>query len=86
MKPADRPLTREEQHIPPHISALLTERELEVLKKIVGPSCSTNQETGDVFQISRRTVEVHRKKIMTKLGAKNIVHLCRMVLCNGETK
>jgi FixJ family two-component response regulator len=75
----------EEQHIPPHISALLTDRELEVLKKIVGPSCYTNKEIAFVMvpKISIKTVEIHRHRIMVKLRAKNIVHLCRMVLCNG---
>jgi DNA-binding CsgD family transcriptional regulator len=76
----------EKQAIPLWMKMRLTARELEILEKIVGPMCSVNREIALELspQISKRTVDEHRKKIMAKLGAKNIVHLCRMVLCYGR--
>lgn len=56
----------------------LTPREREVLEQIVGGS--SNKETGRHLGISPRTIEVHRARIMTKLGAKNAADLVRIVL------
>ena len=56
----------------------LTPREREVLKEIVGGS--SNKETGRDLGISPRTIEVHRARIMAKLGAKNAADLVRIVL------
>lgn len=57
---------------------LLTPREREVLAQVAG-GCS-NKEAGRELGISPRTVEVHRARIMEKLGAKNAADLVRIVL------
>ena len=52
---------------------MLSEREIEVLKL----TCleKTNQEMSEVLFISKRTVEGHRKSILKKTNAKNVVGL-----------
>lgn len=57
---------------------LLTRREREVLNEITGGS--SNKEAGRILGISPRTVEVHRARIMEKLGARNAAELVRIVL------
>lgn len=56
----------------------LTPRELEVLNQIT--SGASNKEAGRILGISPRTIEVHRARIMEKLGAKNAADLVRIVL------
>jgi two-component system, LuxR family, response regulator FixJ len=56
----------------------LTKRELEVLTLIA--SGASNKEAGRELRISPRTIEVHRARIMEKLGAKNAADLVRIVL------
>ena len=58
--------------------ALLTPRERDVLRQIVGGF--SNKEAGRKLGVSPRTVEVHRARIMAKLGAKNAADLVRIVL------
>ena len=41
---------------------------------------ASNKETGRELGISPRTVEVHRARIMEKLGAENTADLMRIVL------
>ena len=60
---------------------LLTPREHEVLKQIA--EGDSNKEAGRKLGISPRTIEVHRARIMEKLGAKNAADLVRIVL-TGE--
>ena len=60
---------------------LLTPRELEVLGQITGGA--SNKEAGRQLGISPRTIEVHRARIMEKLGARNAADLVRIVL-TGE--
>jgi two-component system response regulator FixJ len=57
---------------------LLTPREREVLARVVAGA--SNKEAGRALGISPRTVEVHRARIMGKLGAKNTADLVRIVL------
>jgi DNA-binding CsgD family transcriptional regulator len=57
---------------------LLTPRERVVLAQIVRGASS--KEAGQALGVSPRTIEFHRANIMTKLGAKNIVDLLRLVL------
>ncbi|MCX2723616.1 response regulator transcription factor [Roseibium salinum] len=57
---------------------LLTRRELEVVKEIT--EGASNKEAGRTLGISPRTVEVHRARIMEKLGARNAADLVRIVL------
>jgi FixJ family two-component response regulator len=59
-------------------SDALTRREFEVLKEITDGA--SNKEAGRTLGISPRTVEVHRARIMEKLGARNAADLVRIVL------
>ena len=61
---------------------LLTLRERDVLGQIA--SGSSNKQAGRVLGISPRTIEVHRARIMEKLGAKNAADLVRIVLSEGR--
>jgi two-component system, LuxR family, response regulator FixJ len=61
---------------------LLTPREHEVLKQIAAGA--SNKEAGRQLGISPRTIEVHRARIMEKLGAKNAADLVRIVLSSGS--
>jgi len=60
----------------------LTTRELEVLGRIA--QGASNKEAGRELGISPRTIEVHRARIMEKLGAKNAADLMRIVLGKGR--
>ena len=61
---------------------LLTARERDVLGQIA--SGSSNKQAGRELGISPRTIEVHRARIMEKLGAKNAADLVRIVLSDGR--
>lgn len=56
----------------------LTPRERDVLAQIAAGA--SNKEAGRNLGISPRTVEVHRARIMEKLGARNAADLVRIVL------
>jgi two-component system, LuxR family, response regulator FixJ len=60
----------------------LTPREREVLAAVI--SGASNKEAGRRLGISPRTVEVHRARIMAKLGAKNTADLVRITLNIGR--
>jgi two-component system response regulator FixJ len=62
-------------------AGLLTPREREVLARVIAGA--SNKEAGRTLAISPRTVEVHRARIMDKLGAKNAADLVRIVLGQG---
>lgn len=61
--------------------ASLTDRELEILKLIATEL--SNVEIAQKLDISRRTVETHRKNIMKKVGVKNSVGLARYAFSHG---
>lgn len=61
---------------------LLTPREREVLEKIA--MGASNKESGRDLGISPRTIEVHRARIMEKLGAKNTADLVRIVYSQSQ--
>jgi two-component system response regulator FixJ len=61
---------------------LLTPREREVLEQITAGA--SNKEAGRTLGISPRTIEVHRARIMEKLGAKNAADLVRIVLSGPD--
>ncbi|ETR77182.1 LuxR family transcriptional regulator [Afipia sp. P52-10] len=63
---------------------LLTARERDVLSLIA--KGASNKEAGRRLGISPRTIEVHRARIMDKLGAKNAADLMRIVLMNAGPK
>jgi two-component system, LuxR family, response regulator FixJ len=56
----------------------LTPRERQVLELITNGQ--SNKEAGRLLGISPRTIEVHRARVMEKLGAKNTADLMRIVL------
>jgi two-component system, LuxR family, response regulator FixJ len=57
---------------------LLTPREFQVLELITNGASS--KEAGRHLGISPRTIEVHRARVMEKLGAKNTIDLVHIVL------
>jgi two-component system response regulator FixJ len=59
-------------------AATLTDRELETLNLVVAGQ--TNKEIALALGISPRTVEVHRRAAMRKLGARNTADLVRLTL------
>ena len=61
---------------------LLSPRERDVLRQIAGGA--SNKETGRQLGISPRTVEIHRARVMEKLGVRNAVELVRLVLGDGR--
>jgi FixJ family two-component response regulator len=63
---------------------LLTCREREVLSQVARGA--SNKEAGRRLGISPRTVEVHRARIMDKLGARNAADLIRIVLSEASTR
>lgn len=62
--------------------ALLTPREREVLAQIAAGA--SNKEAGRRLGISPRTIEVHRARVMEKIGARNAADLVRIVLSSGN--
>jgi two-component system, LuxR family, response regulator FixJ len=62
----------------------LTQRELDVLHTLM--TGKTNKQIGLSLKISPRTVEVHRLRIMKKLGAGNIADLARMYFTEGRIR
>lgn len=62
---------------------LLTARERDVLSQIA--KGASNKEAGRRLGISPRTIEVHRARIMDKLGARNAADLMRIVLMNATS-
>jgi two-component system, LuxR family, response regulator FixJ len=56
----------------------LTPRERDVLVQIA--TGASNKEVGRTLAISPRTVEIHRARILDKVGAKNVTDLVRIVL------
>ena len=45
-----------------------------------------NRGIGECLGISPRTVEVHKSRVMTKLGARNLAELIRIAGTSGRTK
>jgi two-component system, LuxR family, response regulator FixJ len=61
----------------------LTGREQDVLAQLV--TGATNKEAGQQLGISHRTIEIHRARIMEKLGARNAADLMRIVLSENRS-
>lgn len=64
-----------------HTGIPLTRREIEVLKLIVAEY--SNAEIAEKLFISIRTVDTHRRNLLTKLGAKNTVGLVKYAIKHG---
>jgi len=61
----------------------LTPREREVMRLVV--MGQHNREIGPALGISVRTVEVHKARLMDKLGVGNVADLVRISMLDGET-
>ncbi|MEW6734635.1 MAG: helix-turn-helix transcriptional regulator [Acidobacteriota bacterium] len=61
----------------------LTEREKEVLRLLADGY--SNEETADILQLSRRTVESHRAHIILKLQMSDLAGLVKYAILNGLT-
>ena len=61
--------------------ALLTQREREVLTLVVAGRM--NREIADSLDISIKTVEAHRARLMEKLGADSVAELVQIVVAAG---
>jgi two-component system response regulator FixJ len=61
--------------------AELTQREREVLRAMVAGH--PNKVIAHLLQISPRTVEIHRARVMEKTGARSLSHLVRLALQAG---
>ena len=72
---------RETMDIPSDIYETLTAREREILQMTA--EGRTSQEIGDKLIISSRTVEVHRRNLMNKLGIHNQADLIRFAIKRG---
>ena len=58
--------------------AELTPREREVID--VGTNALTNMVIAGDLSVSQRTVEIHRARVVEKMGASSLAHLVRMVI------
>jgi FixJ family two-component response regulator len=63
-------------------SDLLTPREREVLQLIAAGA--SNKEAGRRLGISPRTIEIHRARVLEKLGVRNAVELVHLLLKDGR--
>ena len=63
------------------VAAPLTPRETRVLELII--EGKTNQEIADLLHRSIRTIEVHRSRVMNKLGAENLIDLLKRAAVIG---
>ena len=62
---------------------LLSPREREVRAAVA--SGRTNRETGEMLGISHRTVEVHRARLMRKLGVQSVAQLVALYVLYGQS-
>jgi FixJ family two-component response regulator len=59
----------------------LTRRERDVFEKLI--TGASNKEVGRRLGISPRTIEIHRARILKKLGVKSVADLVRMAMRLG---
>ena len=71
-----------ENQVPTEPKVNLTEREMEILKLITANEM-TSEEIANRLNISKRTVDTHRKNILVQLGAKNSVGLVKYAIKLG---
>ncbi|MEW6735665.1 MAG: helix-turn-helix transcriptional regulator [Acidobacteriota bacterium] len=65
------------------LTGKLTVRESQVLKLLADGY--TNEEAGNILQVSRRTVEAHRARIMMKLQMPDLPGLVKYAIRSGLT-
>ena len=65
------------------LRACLTPREREVIDLVV--TGRHNREVAEALGISTRTVEVHKARLMSKLGVDNVPGLVRLSLCTDDS-
>lgn len=70
-------LEQRQAHLPPTVRANLTRREVQVLEAIVAGRL--NKQIAAELGISIKTVEVHRANLMSKLHARTVAELIRIV-------
>lgn len=75
---ADKDASANNSGMSAEMEELLTPRERQVLAEITAGA--SNKEAGRTLGISPRTIEVHRARIMEKLGARNAADLVRIAL------
>ena len=68
-------LLKEYRHLQESDRQLLTQREIQILQKLVNGN--SNKKISDELAISESTVKTHRKNLMTKVGAYNLLSLVR---------
>ncbi|MGR8942469.1 MAG: response regulator transcription factor, partial [Gammaproteobacteria bacterium] len=56
----------------------LTSREIEVLRLII--SSHSNKESAKILNVSNRTIDAHRARIMTKLHADSLADLMKIAM------
>ena len=66
---------------PPRLSSVLTAREKEVLKLLA--TGKTNAKIGEILKISSKTVEAHRRNIISKLKVNTVAELTRYAITVG---
>ena len=62
----------------------LTPREQDILQRVA--EGLSNQDIADLLNLSHKTVEVHRGKVMQKMGARTLSQLIRMAMTLGLLK
>lgn len=78
---ADREMNRQRELVKEMVASL-TPRELEIAKKLV--EGQANKVIALDLDISQRTVELHRARIMEKLGVRSVAQLVRLFVTAGE--
>lgn len=75
------PSERQSSHADRHVAELLTKTEMKVLRFILDGKSS--KEIAYLLHRSVRTIEVHRSRIMRKLGVDNLVDLVKRAAAMG---
>ena len=73
---------RDETHAPEDLLADLTPREREVAELLT--QGLSNKEVGRSLDCSPRTVEIHRARVLKKLGVRNVAGLVRLMVGSGH--
>ncbi|MDA1017884.1 MAG: LuxR C-terminal-related transcriptional regulator, partial [Planctomycetota bacterium] len=64
---------------PPHSE--LSDRQLEVLKLLATGLSIRN--VAETLQLARKTIEHHKRRLMSRIGAENQVEVCRYAIRHG---